>query len=92
MSESTARAFTPGQLGPLELRNRVIKAATFEGMSPGGVPGERLRRFHERVARGGVAMSTVAYCTTEADGRINDDMMYLHEGIATELRALTSSI
>ena len=32
------RAFTPLRLAGLELRNRVIKTATFEGMSPGGVP------------------------------------------------------
>ena len=29
-------AFKPAKLGALELRNRIIKAATFEGMTPGG--------------------------------------------------------
>ena len=86
------RAFTPGKIGALELRNRVIKAATFEGMTPGGVPGDRLTRFHCRIAEGGVAMTTIAYCTTEADGRISDNMMYLHEGIESELRSLVERV
>ncbi len=85
-------AFTPARLGTLELKNRVIKAATYEGLSPGGVPGEPLLRFHQRVAEGGVAMTTLAYCTTEADGRINSDMMYLHPGIEPQLKEFTRAI
>ncbi len=85
-------AFTPARLGPLELKNRVIKAATFEGLTPGGVPGDRLVEFHRRIAEGGVAMTTVAYCTTEADGRISEDMMYLHPGIEPELKRLLDSV
>ncbi len=32
-------ASSGARLGPLELENRVVKAATFEGLTPGGVPG-----------------------------------------------------
>jgi 2,4-dienoyl-CoA reductase-like NADH-dependent reductase (Old Yellow Enzyme family) len=76
----------------LPLANRILKAATFEGMTPGGVLGDRLLSFHRRIAQGGVAMTTLAYCTTEADGRINEDMLYLHEGLAPELTRLVSGI
>jgi 2,4-dienoyl-CoA reductase-like NADH-dependent reductase (Old Yellow Enzyme family) len=92
MGLASPRAFTPARLGSLELKNRVIKAATYEGMTPGGVPGARLKQFHRELAEGGVAMTTVSYCSTEADGRISQDMMYLHPGIETELRALVSDI
>jgi len=92
MDSQPAKAFQPGRLGPLELKNRVLKAATFEGMCPDGVPGEKLRGFHRRIAEGGVAMTTIAYCATEADGRLHDQMQYLHEGIEPELRELVSAV
>ncbi len=91
-STHSGAAFTPARIGDLELKNRIIKAATYEGMTRGGVPGARLTAFHRRLAEGGVAMTTVAYCTTEADGRISEDMMYLHEGIESELRALIAEV
>ena len=92
MESQPRSAFAPARLGTLELRNRILKAATFEGMTPGGVPGEKLTRFHRRIAEGGVAMTTIAYCTTEADGRISDGMMYLHEGIEPQLRDLVAQV
>jgi 2,4-dienoyl-CoA reductase-like NADH-dependent reductase (Old Yellow Enzyme family) len=80
------KAFESARLGTLELSNRFIKAATFEGKTPDGIPGEAYARFHEEIARGGVAMTTLAYCATEADGRITDQMMYMHEGIREPLK------
>lgn len=55
---------TPARLGPARLRNRIIKAATFEGMTPRGLVTDELVDFHLRPARGGVGMATVAYCGT----------------------------
>ncbi len=86
------KAFTPAKLGKLELKNRVLKAATFEGMTPDGVPGDRLLNFHERLAQGGLAMTTLGYCTTEADGRIMESMLYLHEGVRDKLKELISRV
>ena len=54
--------FAPARLGPVELRNRVIKAATFEGMTPHALVTDDLIAYHLRPARGGVGMTTVAYC------------------------------
>jgi len=34
MDSRPSRAFTPTSLGSLELRNRIIKAATYEGLTP----------------------------------------------------------
>ena len=81
MSSSLDKAFSPALLGKLPLKNRIIKAATYEGKTPDGMPGDLLLDFHKEVAAGGTAMTTIGYCTTEADGRINDQMMWLHEGI-----------
>jgi 2,4-dienoyl-CoA reductase-like NADH-dependent reductase (Old Yellow Enzyme family) len=66
---ATADPFAPARLGPVTLRNRVIKAATFEGMTPKNVPTPRLVDYHRAVAAGGVGMTTVAFCAVSRDGR-----------------------
>jgi 2,4-dienoyl-CoA reductase-like NADH-dependent reductase (Old Yellow Enzyme family) len=76
----------------LTLRNRLLKAATFEGKTPGGVPGSAMQAFHRRFGQGGVAMTNLAYCAAEADGRLSEDTMYMHEGIREPLTALVSSV
>ena len=60
-SSSTPDPFEPSRLGPLTLRNRLIKCATFEGATPDALVTDDLVEFHREVAAGGVAMSTVAY-------------------------------
>lgn len=84
--------FAPAKIGTLTLKNRIMKAATFEGMTPEGAPGQRLTDFHMGIANGGIGLTTLSYCTTEADGRIMNNMMWLHEGIANELRVLISEL
>ena len=37
--------FAPASLGPLQLRNRVVKAATFEGVMPAGAVSDELIEF-----------------------------------------------
>ena len=62
-------AFAPAQLGPKAIRNRFIKAATFEGMSANGLVTDRLIDFHRAVAAGGVGMTTLAYLAVSLDGQ-----------------------
>jgi len=85
MNDPLSKAFSPATLGKLQLQNRILKAATYEGKTPDGVPGELLLNFHKGIVQGGTAMTTIGYCTTEADGRINDQMMWMHEGIREKL-------
>ena len=58
----------PARLGPVELRNRVVKAATFEGKTPGGFVTPELIDYHLAVAEGGVGMTTVAYLAVAEEG------------------------
>ena len=87
-----ANPFEPAKIGKLKVRNRIFKAATFEGMTPDGMPSEKLSDFHMGIAKGGIGMTTLSYCTTEADGRIMDNMMWLHDGIKTELTSLITKL
>ncbi len=92
MSELLQKCFSPAKLNGLELPNRFIKAATFEGMTPNGVPSQRLIDFHHRVAKGGIAMTTVGYCAAEGDGRISERMTYMHEGVRPQLEKLVAAV
>ena len=87
-----ADCFSPASINGLEHKNRFIKAGTFENMTPSGIPGAALNNFHGTLADGGIAMTTLGYCAVEADGRLNEGMMYMHEGIRPQLTALVSDL
>lgn len=88
----TSDVFSPARLGPIELSSRVIKAATYEGMSPGGVPNDELRRFHTRLARGGVGLTTIAYCAVSARGRTFGNQLMLGPESSARLAELVREI
>ncbi|WP_227999856.1 NADH:flavin oxidoreductase [Mycolicibacterium sp. P1-5] len=79
-------------LGPLTLKNRFIKAATFEGRMPRDEVTQELIDFHVEVARGGAAMTTVAYCAVSPGGRVHRDTMVLDQRRAAALRRLTDAV
>src|SRR6478735_4120102 len=56
----TPDVFAPATLGPVRLRNRIVKAATFEGRTPHGQVTDDLVDHHLAVTRGGVGLTTVA--------------------------------
>jgi 2,4-dienoyl-CoA reductase-like NADH-dependent reductase (Old Yellow Enzyme family) len=89
---ATPKVFAPAGLGPLTLRNRIIKAATFEGVMPGGTVSDELVEFHRRVAAGGAAMSTVAYLAVSPEGRTDRHCLLLDEANLPGLRRLTDAI
>ncbi|NNE58509.1 MAG: NADH:flavin oxidoreductase [Hellea sp.] len=85
-------AFTPLTIGPLKLRNRFIKAATNEGMCKGGLVTKGLAMFHEYMAKGGAAMSTVAYCATSKDGQTFVDQAHLSAETVPDFKVLTNGV
>ena len=87
-----ADPFSPFTLGPTILRNRVIKAATYEGLSRRGLVTEELIAFHRAVAAGGVAMTTVAYCAVSRDGRTDRNQITWSPEAIHGLRALTDAV
>lgn len=87
-----ASPFQPFALAGLTLRNRVIKAATFEGMTAGAQVSAALIRHHRELAAGGVAMTTVAYCAVSGDGRTFADQLYMRKELVPSLRALTDAV
>jgi 2,4-dienoyl-CoA reductase-like NADH-dependent reductase (Old Yellow Enzyme family) len=83
---------SPTTLGPVHLRNRVIKAATFEGMTRGGLVSDELIEFHRRVAAGGVGMTTVAYLAVAPEGRTDRHQVHWRDEALPGLRRLTDAV
>jgi 2,4-dienoyl-CoA reductase-like NADH-dependent reductase (Old Yellow Enzyme family) len=92
VTPALATAFTPLRLGAVLLRNRIVKAATFEGMCPDGAPSEALVAHHRAIAAGGAAMTTVAYCSVAPDGRSYATQMLIRPAIVPALRGLTDAV
>ena len=83
---------TPAQLGPVTLRNRVIKAATSEGRSPHGLVTDDLIDFHVGFARGGVGMTTVAYCCVAPGGASAPGQIVMSTAALPGLRRLSDAV
>ncbi len=75
-----------------QLRNRILKAATFEGMTPEALVTDELIDFHRRHAAGGVGISTVAYLAVAPEGRAHAEAIWLRDGAVPGLRTLTEAI
>lgn len=84
--------FSPAKLGPLTLRNRVIKAATFEARTPDALVTDDLIEYHRLPAAGGVAMTTVAYCAVSPGGRTGGNQIWMRPHAVPGLRRLTEAI
>jgi 2,4-dienoyl-CoA reductase-like NADH-dependent reductase (Old Yellow Enzyme family) len=83
---------SPAQLGPVRLRNRVIKAATYEGLSHRSRVTRDLVDFHVGYARGGVGMTTVAYCAVSPEGRTDRHQLLWTEESLPGMRYLTDAV
>jgi 2,4-dienoyl-CoA reductase-like NADH-dependent reductase (Old Yellow Enzyme family) len=82
----------PATLGPVELRNRTVKAATFEGCTPDGLVTDALVDFHCAVARGGVGMTTVAYLAVSPEGRTHAEQVVVGPATRAGLERLAAEV
>src|SRR6201993_4411308 len=82
----------PAKLGPLTLRNRFIKAATFEARTPHALVTDDLIEYHRLPAAGGVGMTTVAYCAVSQGGRTEGNGLWMRPEAVPGLRRLTDAI
>src|SRR3954452_9259756 len=84
--------FTPAKLGPVTLRNRIIKAATFEASTPDALVTDDLINYHRLPAAGGIGMTTVAYCAVSPGGRTDGWQLWMRPEGVPGLRRLTDAI
>ena len=86
------KLFTPGKIGPIELRNRTIRSAAFEGMGKDYSPTDMLRDYHVSVARGGVGMTTLAYAGVCRSALSFTTQLWLRRDIVPQLLDITDRI
>lgn len=84
--------FTPVKIGPVTLRNRVIRSAAFENMAYGNSPSQDLYDYHMAVARGGVGMTTLAYASVNRSGLSFDGQLWMREEIVPGLKRITDAV
>ena len=84
--------FAPATLGPVRLRNRTVKAATFEGCTPDGQVTDGLVDYHLAVARGGVGLTTVAYLAVAPEGRTHREVIVVGEHSLAGLARLADAV
>ena len=87
-----SQIFTPVRIGPVTLRNRIIRSAAFENMAYGNKPSQDLMDYHVAVARGGVGMTTLAYASVSRSGLSFDGQLWMREEIVPALREITDAI
>jgi 2,4-dienoyl-CoA reductase-like NADH-dependent reductase (Old Yellow Enzyme family) len=92
MTEPIPDVLAPAKLGPVTLRNRIIKSATYEGLSKDNKVTDKLIDFHLGYAAGGVGMTTVAYCAVAPDGRTDRKQILWTDDALPGLRKLTDAV
>ncbi len=88
----TPDVFARARLGPVELRNRTVKAATFEGRAPHGQVSDDLIDYHLAVARGGIGLTTVAYLAVAPEGRTHREQIVVGEDTLAGLARMADAI
>ncbi|HWJ81870.1 MAG TPA: NADH:flavin oxidoreductase [Nocardioides sp.] len=84
--------FAPASLGPVRVRNRTVKAATFEGRTPDGVVTNELIAYHVAPAAGGVGITTVAYLAVAPEGRTHREQVVVGEDTLPGLARLADAV
>ena len=84
--------FAPATLGPVRLRNRIVKAATFEGRTPYGQVTDELVDYHLAVTNGGVGLTTVAYLAVAPEGRTHREQIVVGEDTRAGLARLADAV
>lgn len=89
---STPDVLAPATLGPVRLRNRTVKAATFEGRTPHGQVTQELIDYHLAVAEGGIGLTTVAYLAVAPEGRTHAEQVVVGPDTESGLARMTEAV
>lgn len=84
--------FDPLRVGPATLPNRFVRSGANEMMAHRTIPTASLREFHQRLAAGGVGMTTLAYVAVSRDGRTFADQGVMSAENLPHYRAVVDAV
>lgn len=86
--------FTPGTIGPMAVRNRIVRSATHEGMTDGeGQLTPRYAPFLSALAEGEVGLIVTGHLYVREDGRVNRNQAGLdHDRFIPRLREVAEAV
>jgi 2,4-dienoyl-CoA reductase-like NADH-dependent reductase (Old Yellow Enzyme family) len=86
--------FDTTRINSLELRNRFVRSATWEGMcDESGRPGRRLAECYRELAKGGVGLIITGYAFVLLDGKQTRGSLGAHrDDFEVEMKALCASV
>jgi 2,4-dienoyl-CoA reductase-like NADH-dependent reductase (Old Yellow Enzyme family) len=74
------KVFEPFELAGITFRNRIIRSATFEGVSDeNGKPKEQLLKKYEALAKGGVGGIITGFIGVDQQGKASDNMAMINK-------------
>ncbi len=88
------RLFEKTVINGMELGNRFVRSATWEGMCDSeGMPTERLASCYRNLARGKAGLIITGYAFVRPDGRQMPGTLGMHtDGLASGIRSLTRAV
>jgi 2,4-dienoyl-CoA reductase-like NADH-dependent reductase (Old Yellow Enzyme family) len=88
------KLFEPGTIKSLQLRNRLVRSATWEGMcAADGRPTDKLVQHYAELARGGVGLIITGYTFVSPEGKQLPGKMGIHsDAYADDFQNLTQAV
>ena len=85
--------FSPGQIGTMKVKNRLIRSATMVAAAEEGRPGQAYIKLHRQLAQGGVGMIVTGFMlATEADARYSRQLYVYDDSHIKGLEQLAQAI
>lgn len=94
MNAPPRQLFEPSTINGLQLGNRLVRSATWEGMcADNGRPTQELIDLYRVLAQGGVGLIVTGFAYVTADGKPLPGAMGLHDdALAADMLALTEAV
>jgi 2,4-dienoyl-CoA reductase-like NADH-dependent reductase (Old Yellow Enzyme family) len=91
---TVAGIFEQGVINGMELSNRLVRSATWEGMAePDGRPTDKLVEYYRELVRGGVGLIITGYAYVRPEGKQLPGKMGMHtDAFEMEYRRMTDAV